>query len=144
MPSSAIRPELADYILPPEEMPDRLIRYASHKMKGFLSEKAVAAGKVPDTLQKLFILLRNRTGHDFSQYKQNTISRRVERRITVSQLDSLPTTSGCCRKNPREIESLFRELLIGVDDVLQRSRIVCEIENRAAGARQGENRRTVR
>ena len=114
MPSSAIKTELADYILPPEEMPDRLIQYASHNMKGILSEKAVAAGKIPDTLQKLFILLRNRTGHDFSQYKQNTIHRRVERRITVSQLDNLPNYIRMLQENPAEIESLFRELLIGV------------------------------
>ena len=114
MPSSAIKTELADYILPPEEMPAQLIKYASHKIRGGLNERSNAAGKIPDAFQKLFILLRNRTGHDFSQYKQNTIHRRVERRIAVSQLDNLPNYIRMLQENPAEIESLFRELLIGV------------------------------
>ena len=114
MPSSAIRTELADYILSPEEMPALLIKYTSHKAKGMLSGKAVTPGKIPDSFQKLFILLRNRTGHDFSLYKQNTIFRRVERRIAISQLDNLPNYIRMLQENPAEIESLFRELLIGV------------------------------
>lgn len=114
MPSSAIRTELADYILPPEEMADQLIKYTSHKTMAVLSNRATAAGKIPDMFQKLFILLRNRTGHDFSQYKQNTIHRRVERRIAISQLDNLPNYIRMLQENPAESESLFRELLIGV------------------------------
>ena len=114
MPTSAIKTELADYILTPEEMPDQLIKYASHTMKLWEDEKANTAGKIPDTYQKLFILLRNRTGHDFSQYKQNTIHRRVERRIAISQLDNLSSYIRMLQENPAEIESLFRELLIGV------------------------------
>ena len=114
MPSSAIKTELADYVLPPEEMPGQLIKYASRKTKRVLSGRTMAAGKIPDTFQKLFILLRNRTGHDFSQYKQNTIYRRVERRIAISQLENLPNYLRMLQENPAEIESLFRELLIGV------------------------------
>ena len=114
MPTSAIKTELADYVLPPEEMPDQLVRYTSQKVKGVLLEKPIPDGKIPDTFQKLFFLLRNRTGHDFSMYKQNTIYRRVERRITVSQLENLPNYIRMIQENPAEIESLFRELLIGV------------------------------
>ena len=114
MPSSAIKTGLADYILPPEEMPEQLIRYASQKVKGVLLEKAFSEGKIPDTLQKIFILLRTRTGHDFSLYKQNTIYRRVERRMNVSQLDNLSDYIRLLQENPAEIENLFKELLIGV------------------------------
>ncbi|MFA6598182.1 MAG: chemotaxis protein CheB [Ignavibacteriaceae bacterium] len=114
MPTSAIKTGLADYILPPEEMPEQLIRYASQKVKGVLLEKAFTEGKIPDTLQKIFILLRTRTGHDFSLYKQNTIYRRVERRMNVSQLDNLSDYIRLLQENPAEIENLFKELLIGV------------------------------
>ena len=114
MPTSAIKTQLADYILPPEEMPDRLIKYTSQKVQGVLFDRTITDGKIPDTFQKLFILLRNRTGHDFSQYKQNTIYRRVERRIGISQLDNLPNYIRMLQENPAEIEILFRELLIGV------------------------------
>jgi two-component system CheB/CheR fusion protein len=114
MPTSAIKTGLADYILPPEAMPDQLIKYSLHKVKGILIDKSIPEGKIPDTFQKIFILLRNHTGHDFSLYKQNTISRRVERRMSVSQMDSIPNYIRLLQENPGEIDSLFKELLIGV------------------------------
>src|ERR1017187_8708761 len=109
MPTSAIKTGLADYILPPEEMPDQLIKYTSQKVKGVLLNK-----DLPDPFQKIFLLLRTHTGHDFSLYKQNTISRRVEKRMNISQLDNLPNYIRLLQENPAEIKILFKELLIGV------------------------------
>lgn len=114
MPSSAIKTGLADYILPPEEMPDQLIRYTSRKVKGVLLEREITDGKIPDAFQKIFILLRTHTGHDFSLYKQNTIYRRVERRMNISQLDNLPSYIRLLQEDLAEIDNLFKELLIGV------------------------------
>lgn len=114
MPTSAIKTGLADYILPPEEMPDQLIKYTSQKVKGVLLDRAITDGKIPDAFQKIFILLRTHTSHDFSLYKQNTIYRRVERRMNISQLDNLPSYIRLLQENPVEIENLFKELLVGV------------------------------
>jgi two-component system, chemotaxis family, CheB/CheR fusion protein len=114
MPSSAIKTGLADYILSPEDMPDKLIRYASQKVKGVLWDKTVPDDKIPDPFQKIFILLRNHTGHDFSQYKRTTILRRVERRMNISQLDNLSDYIRMLQEDPAEIDNLFKELLIGV------------------------------
>jgi two-component system CheB/CheR fusion protein len=114
MPGSAIKTGLADYILPPEEMPEQLILYTSQKVKVVLPDKLIANGKMPDAIQKIFILLRNHTGHDFSLYKPNTIFRRIERRMNISQLDSLTNYIRMLQENPAEIENLFKELLIGV------------------------------
>ncbi|MFO7525898.1 MAG: chemotaxis protein CheB, partial [Ignavibacteriaceae bacterium] len=114
MPSSAIKTGLVDYILPPEEMPDHLINFTKQKVKGVLLDTALTDGKIPDAFQKIFILLRTRTGHDFSLYKQNTLYRRVERRMSIAQLDNLPNYIRMLQENPEEIESLFKELLIGV------------------------------
>ncbi len=114
MPSSAIKTGLADYILPPEEMPDQLIKYTSRKIKGVSLDREITGGKIPDAFQKIFILLRTHTGHDFSLYKQNTIYRRVERRMNISQLDTLPGYIRLLQEDPAEIDNLFKELLIGV------------------------------
>ena len=62
----------------------------------------------------MFILLRNQTGHDFSQYKQNTIHRRIERRMAVTQIDRLEDYIRYLQQNSLEVATLFRELLIGV------------------------------
>ena len=39
MPNSAIKTGLADYILPPEDMPEQLIGYISQKIKGVYFNK---------------------------------------------------------------------------------------------------------
>lgn len=114
MPSSAIKTGLVDYILPPEKMPAQLITFINQKVKGVLLDTALTDGKIPDSFQKIFILLRTHTGHDFSLYKQNTLYRRVERRMTIAQLDSLPNYIRLLQENTKEIDSLFKELLIGV------------------------------
>lgn len=114
MPTSAINTGLADYILPPEEMPAQLIKYTSAKVKNVLLDQSIAKGIIPDAVQKIFILLRAHTGHDFSLYKQSTIYRRVERRMTISQLDTLADYVRLLQGNLGEIDSLFQELLIGV------------------------------
>ena len=114
MPASAIKTGLVDYILRPEEMPDFLIQYSSQKVKGVLLDKAITDGNIPDSFQKIYILLRAQTGHDFSMYKQNTILRRVERRMSISQLDSIPSYIRFLQEDPKEVDTLFRELLIGV------------------------------
>jgi len=114
MPTNAIKTGLADYILPPEEMPDQLMKYASHRLKGVLLDGEIAGDKIPDTIQKIFILLRTRTSHDFSLYKRNTIYRRIERRMNIVQLEDLRNYTRLLQESPVEIESLFKELLIGV------------------------------
>ena len=70
MPRSAIETDLVDYILPSEKMPGHLIAYAKHATKKLASRLRAAEGKVPDAIQKIFILLRTHTGHDFSSYKK--------------------------------------------------------------------------
>lgn len=65
-------------------------------------------------LQKVFVLLRARSGNDFSCCKNNTISRRIERRMSVHQFDSLPRYVRFLQENPQEVELLCKELLIGV------------------------------
>jgi two-component system CheB/CheR fusion protein len=114
MPNSAIKTGLVDYILTPENMPEQLIKYANQKVMGLVIDKEPQAGKISDSFQKIFILLRTRTGHDFSHYKQNTIYRRIERRMSIAQLETLPNYIRLLQENPAEIENLFKELLIGV------------------------------
>ena len=70
--------------------------------------------KAADLLQKIFVLLRAQTGHDFSYYKQNTIRRRIERRMAVHQIEQLDAYVRYLQQTPLEVETLFRDLLIGV------------------------------
>ena len=67
-----------------------------------------------NSLNKIFILLRNQTSHDFSEYKSSTINRRIERRMAVNQIESMEKYVKYAQQTPAEIEMLFRDLLIGV------------------------------
>lgn len=114
MPRSAIATGLVDYVLPAAEMPAHLIAYASHAFgrSGLMAPQAYPQSE--DALKKIFILLRAQTGHDFSQYKHNTIKRRVERRMAVHQVVDLARYVQFLQQTPVEVEALFRDLLIGV------------------------------
>jgi len=114
MPQSAIATGLVDYTLPPAEMPAQLIAYARHALGRDSTRPSPAAPSAEDALKKIFILLRAHTSHDFSQYKQNTISRRVERRMAVHQIEQLDQYLRFLQETPQEIDALFRDLLIGV------------------------------
>ncbi|MEO5988933.1 MAG: chemotaxis protein CheB [Candidatus Eisenbacteria bacterium] len=114
MPSSAIATGLVDLQLPPGEMLAAIMAYVSHAF-GKLKHLALPMEpRVENAMQRVFILLRSRTGHDFSDYKPNTIQRRVERRMAVHQLDTLEEYSQFLQNTPTEIDALFRDLLIGV------------------------------
>jgi two-component system CheB/CheR fusion protein len=112
MPASAIATGFADFILPPEKMPEQLLNYIKQPyIKG--TREATAIEQIAP-LKKIFILVRDRTGHDFSLYKENTIIRRIERRMNIHQISKLTDYVRYLSENPSEIDILFKELLIGV------------------------------
>ncbi|MEX8548000.1 MAG: chemotaxis protein CheB [Mucilaginibacter sp.] len=115
MPKASIATNLVDYVLAPEEMPVKLIQYLNHPA---LSEEPVEQVKSEirdsNSIQKILMLLRTRTGHDFSHYKTNTITRRIDRRLALHQLSDYTAYISFLRENPHELDALFKELLIGV------------------------------
>ena len=114
MPRSAISTGLVDYELPPAEMPSQLIAYAGHAFSTRLLPAVAPEPMAMNTLNKIFILLRVQTGHDFSQYKLSTISRRIERRMAVQQIETIEDYLKYSQQNLSEVGELFRDLLIGV------------------------------
>lgn len=114
MPSSAVATGLVDYVLPVERLPQQLVGYTTRPF--LVSPGADLAGEMvlSAPLQKIIVLLRARTGNDFSVYKSNTIRRRIERRIHVHQLPGHQPYLRLLQENPHELDLLFTELLIGV------------------------------
>jgi hypothetical protein len=112
MPRSAINTGLVDYVASAEELPAKLIKFIHHTPQSAEAQDLPEGGPSA-ALQKIFILLRARTGNDFSCYKTVMISRRIERRLSVHQFDSLPRYVRF-PENPQEVDFLNKELLIGV------------------------------
>ena len=114
MPRSAMATGLVDFFLPPQEMATQLMGYVAQAFGPMPRIAYAAAPKAESALKRILQLLRNRTGHDFSQYKPNTIHRRIERRLAVHQLATYAQYAAHLEQAPGEVDALFRDLLIGV------------------------------
>jgi two-component system CheB/CheR fusion protein len=114
MPRSAIATGLVDYVLPAGQLPERLLAYTRSSYLAPLGPEAAIQATLPEPLLKLIVLLRNRTGHDFSGYKPTAIRRRIERRMSLHQVKGPQEYARVLQENPHELDLLFKELLIGV------------------------------
>ncbi|MDO8788383.1 MAG: chemotaxis protein CheB [Sulfuritalea sp.] len=116
MPKSVVDAGLADIVAAAEELPQRIadtLRHAPRPPAGAVeSETETLAQK--SGFDKICILLRARTGHDFSFYKKTTVYRRIERRMSIHQIKRIADYVRYLRENPQEVDLLFKELLIGV------------------------------
>jgi two-component system CheB/CheR fusion protein len=114
MPTSIIRERLADFVLPPKEMAERLIEYF-HQSHVAPSRKRLgndtSEAEHIDTIVKL---LRKQTQYDFNSYRKNMMLRRVRRRMGLLQLDTPKRYIELLEKEPEEINALYRDLLISV------------------------------
>jgi two-component system CheB/CheR fusion protein len=114
MPRSTINTGLVDYILPPGKMPEELINYIKHPFVGQSKEVASALTGDIDSLTKVMMMLRDFSGIDFSYYKENTIIRRLERRLSINRFERLDDYIKFLSESDKEKDILYRELLIGV------------------------------
>ncbi|MFA4876963.1 MAG: chemotaxis protein CheB [Methanoregula sp.] len=113
MPSSAAQSGFATYVLPVEKIPEYIISY----VKTITDTGIPPAPPVPaavSALRRIIMLLRSRTGNDFSQYKQSTILRRIDRRMGVHALTDMDAYARYLQENPAEVQILFKEMLINV------------------------------
>jgi chemotaxis methyl-accepting protein methylase len=113
MPRSAIEAGLADFVAPVEEIPGKIAAYLHYAP--LISEADSATDTKGQTgLDKVLILLRAHTGHDFRLYKKTSVSRRIQRRMGIHKISKVADYVVYLRNNPHELELLFKELLIGV------------------------------
>jgi two-component system CheB/CheR fusion protein len=114
MPRSAVATGVADFILPPEEMPGDLMDYVQHRRKREATLLPFSNLSDDDTLGKIFQLVKNQTNVDFSNYKPSTAGRRIQRRLHVNRIETLADYLQHIMRTPREVSQLYNEMLIGV------------------------------
>ena len=121
MPCSALEATSVDIVASAGELPTKLMAYL--KYNPTISEKILIEDKNKTNLEKIIILIRAQTGHDFSFYKKNTLYRRIERRMNIHQLDKITNYVRFLQENPHELEILFKEILIGVTNFFRDSNV---------------------
>ena len=118
MPRSAIATDLVDLIFPASQIPEKLIALKRTADRLQRDGEKVSDEKIPsqDSVREITSLLRARTGHDFSSYKQPTVLRRIARRVQVHELEAIDEYLDFLRGHPEEVEALLADLLITVTD----------------------------
>ncbi|MGF1552965.1 MAG: CheR family methyltransferase [Paracoccaceae bacterium] len=96
-------------------MPGRLAEYLSHiHEEDARPDEAAADTALRERLGRICSVLRVSTGHDFRQYKEPTLVRRVQRRLQVLRIDDVDEYVERLRNDQKEARQLFRELLVSV------------------------------
>jgi two-component system CheB/CheR fusion protein len=113
MPNSAVQSGLATYVMPVEKIPEQLVAYVK-TIKNIGVPPQLPAPAATSAMTRIMMLLRSKTGNDFSQYKKSTITRRIERRMVVHTLKDMEAYARYLQENPPEVQVLFKELLINV------------------------------
>lgn len=120
MPRSVLDAGQADIAAPAAELPKRIMDYLGQVAMGKSHGDATdslhdsPAMDARSSFDNIVILLRERSGNDFSLYKKSTVYRRVERRMAIHRVATIALYVRFLRENPQELDLLFKELLIGV------------------------------
>ncbi|MBC7521138.1 MAG: SAM-dependent methyltransferase, partial [Sandarakinorhabdus sp.] len=115
MPESAANTGLVDDVLAVEAMPARVISHQRHLANTAAVKDEEGIHKdAPSQLSAILRALHARTGHDFSEYKEKTLVRRLQRRMQVLQVETPQAYRERLKEDPEELDLLLRELLISV------------------------------
>lgn len=112
MPVSAIGAHASDFVLPPAEMPARLLSH--RKALASPAQADVTPDLPPDAIQSILEVMRKRGGHDFSEYKHGTLSRRIARRMQLHDIDDPQEYARYLDQRDAEMDALWHDWLIGV------------------------------
>jgi two-component system CheB/CheR fusion protein len=140
MPQSAIDTGSVDWILPPENMGAEISLIVLNRG---LIPVATQAASAPATLKTLLGKVRSRTKVDFSQYKEPTLWRRIERRMAANHVSTLHDYLQVVDQTPVELDKLCKDILISVtaffrdtDAFARLDKVVAEI---LAGKQPGDD-----
>lgn len=114
MPKKAIETGCVDFILTPQAIAEKILEVHQHP---YLNETPLAAespASDENSLRKIFRLLRTQTRADFSQYKSNTIQRRLARRMALRKVEGLAEYAELVQDDRDEVEALVQGFLIRV------------------------------
>jgi len=109
MPSNAIATGLVDFVLEPELMPGAIedyVRYGGEVLPDSTNDEK--------NINDIVSLMKNKSLHDFSDYKLATILRRTKRRAAQGNFTSLANYYSFLKENPEEVEALAKDFLISV------------------------------
>src|SRR3989441_536202 len=145
MPRSAVASGAVDFVLPPKAIAQELTRIGRHPYLGLTGAAPSSAPLAtdPEALDQILRMLREKSGIDFTLYRQTTITRRLARRMMIHGLDTLESYLRYLEGHPSQVHALCNDLLVNVTrffrdpeafQTLQRSVFPSIIKERPADA----------
>ncbi|MGH8137249.1 MAG: chemotaxis protein CheB [Steroidobacteraceae bacterium] len=110
MPTSAINTGCVDFVMSPRNIALEIAKLASVPELAFGGDPVEPA----ESVDAILGLVRERVRIDFSQYKENTLHRRIRRRMALSRRDNLDAYAALLHDKPEEVEALAQDILISV------------------------------
>lgn len=114
MPRAAIAAGVADIVVPADKMGEKLLDYYQQSYGQSAEKRHQSLETSTDAMQRIFAVVRARTKHDFSGYKPSTILRRIERRMSVNQIENMEDYIHLLQESSHEVDSLVKDFLINV------------------------------
>ncbi len=114
MPASAIASGAVDFVLTPTEMAHEIARIRQHPYIAKKDPAATMKVEHEGEMEPILRLLRRKTTVDFSGYKTQTITRRIQRRMALHKIERLSEYGALLQRDGQEVDSLYRDLLINV------------------------------
>ena len=115
MPQSAIEAEVVDFILHPEQMPQKL-QELNRTFNLLPSDDPFTREQKEkdESFKNILAHLRRHSSVDFTHYKQPTIRRRIIRRMAILKMESTKDYLKYLEESNTEADILFQDLLIPV------------------------------
>ena len=131
MPRNSIATGIVDHVLPAREIPAKVHSFVQHLSKvGVAPQPVEGVSGDEQALRDIFIQIRSRTGHDFTNYKRPTMMRRITRRMAVNEVTGLENYAVLVRERPDELQALLKDLLISVTHFFRDSEAFAVLEAR--------------
>jgi len=111
MPRTARDAGVAQWVLSPAEMPRVLLDYAAGQER---KEPPVGVASEPEGISAVYRMLQDEYSIDFTHYKPSTVTRRIERRLSLARSQNIHEYVRHLKEDKLELDVLYRDLLIGV------------------------------
>ncbi len=128
MPSSAIQSGMVDFILAPEDIPEKLVEVAKIINTSVYLDESPKQDE-EDVFRQIITLLRVRKGTDFTYYKQTTIRRRILRRMAINKIKKVSAYLEYLREDKEEQDTLYSDFLIPVTSFFRDPKIFENLSN---------------
>ena len=128
MPKSSISTGMVDLIRTPAILAKELAGYICHPLFAHHGFAADQIQKDRHLYDRIIAILYDITHTDFSMYKHSTILHRLERRVSINHFMSIADYVDYLVITPREVESLYKDILIGVTRFFRDTEVFAALE----------------